>query len=296
MSVNCIKRAVLPAFQWPSRRSLLFGSTLMLGLMPTAGRSAAPSIDGREFDCVIEAQQIVKLASTALGVIAELNVDRGDLVKKGQLLGKLDDRVEVANQALAETKADNDHDILGAQARLKFLALKHGRDAQLVGTNIVSRNAADESESDMKVAAQQLETAMLNQRIARLEVQQTKVAVLQHALISPVDGVVVERLLQPGEYRNDQSPVMTLAQIDPLRVETFLPTSFYGQVTADSAAEVHPEEPIGGSYRATVTVVDRVMDAASGTFGVRLALPNPELHLPAGLKCKIHFSRPPAAG
>jgi hypothetical protein len=67
-------------------------------------------------------------------------------------------------------------------------------------------------------------------------------------------------------------------------------------VTADSAAEVHPEEPIGGSYRATVTVVDRVMDAASGTFGVRLALPNPELHLPAGLKCKIHFSRPPAAG
>jgi len=39
-----------------------------------------------------------------------------------------------------------------------------------------------------------------------------------------------------------------------------------------------------------VTVVDKVMDAASGTFGVRLALPNPDLALPAGLKCKIRFS------
>ena len=40
---------------------------------------------------------------------------------------------------------------------------------------------------------------------------------------------------------------------------------------------------------ATVTVVDRVLDAASGTFGVRLALPNPDLLLPAGIRCKISF-------
>ena len=109
-------------------------------------------------------------------------------------------------------------------------------------------------------------------------------------------SVVVERLLSPGEYRNDQSPVMTLAQIDPLRVETFLPTAFYGQVKQADVAEVHPEEPVGGTYGARVAVVDRVMDAASGTFGVRLALPNPELRLPAGLKCKVRFSRTPAAG
>jgi RND family efflux transporter MFP subunit len=270
---------------------------LALGLTALSSSArAAPPIDAQQFDCVIEAQQTVKLAATALGVIASIDVDRGDLVKQGQLLGKLDDRVEVANLALAKAKAENSHDILAAQARLKFLALKHGRDAQLVGTNIVSRNTADESESDMKVAAQQLETAVLNQRIAQLEVQQTEAAVEQHALISPIDGVVVERLMHPGEYRYDQAPVMTLAQIDPLRVETYLPTAFYGQVRQDDVAEVHPEEPVGGSYRATVTVVDRVIDAASGTFGVRLKLPNSELKLPAGLKCKVQFSRPPAAG
>jgi multidrug efflux pump subunit AcrA (membrane-fusion protein) len=52
---------------------------------------------------------------------------------------------------------------------------------------------------------------------------------------------------------------------------------------------VRPEVPVGGTYPARVTVVDRVVDAASGTFGVRLQLPNPGYRLPAGLKCKTRF-------
>ena len=46
---------------------------------------------------------------------------------------------------------------------------------------------------------------------------------------------------------------------------------------------------IGGVHRAEVTVVDRVVDAASGTFGVRLALPTPDYALPAGLNCRVRF-------
>jgi hypothetical protein len=52
---------------------------------------------------------------------------------------------------------------------------------------------------------------------------------------------------------------------------------------------VKPDSAIGGTYAATVTVVDEVFDAASGTFGVRLKLPNPELRLPAGVRCRISF-------
>ena len=50
-----------------------------------------------------------------------------------------------------------------------------------------------------------------------------------------------------------------------------------------------PEAPIGGQYTAEVKIVDRVIDAASGTFGVRLELPNPGYRLQAGLKCKVIF-------
>jgi len=52
---------------------------------------------------------------------------------------------------------------------------------------------------------------------------------------------------------------------------------------------VIPEQPIGGSYTAQVQVVDLTVDAASGTFGVRLTLPNPGNRIPAGVKCRARF-------
>jgi membrane fusion protein, multidrug efflux system len=55
---------------------------------------------------------------------------------------------------------------------------------------------------------------------------------------------------------------------------------------------VRPNQPIGGSYNAVVSIVDAVFDAASGTFGVRLNLPNPDYRLPGGLRCHVDFNVP----
>ena len=85
---------------------------------------------------------------------------------------------------------------------------------------------------------------------------------------------------------------MKLAQLDPLRVEVFVPISMLGRIRVGMQAEVMPEEPVKGTFKARVIVVDRVADAASGTFGVRLELPNPGYRLPAGLKCKVDLGVP----
>jgi len=101
-------------------------------------------------------------------------------------------------------------------------------------------------------------------------------------------GVVVERYKSPGEYVEDQ-PVLKLAQIDPLNIEVILPLALFDTIKVGAQAEIMPEKPVGGIYRADVTIVDRVIDASSGTFGVRLEMPNPELKIPAGLRCDIRF-------
>jgi RND family efflux transporter MFP subunit len=250
---------------------------------------AAPPIAPESFDCVIEAKETVKLASSALGMVGELRVDRGDMVRTGQVLGNLDDRVEQANLDVARAKAANDFEIAAHKARLTYLREKFDRADQLVGSRIVSRNTRDEALSDMQVEEQQLRLSSLQHAEAQLEAKQAEAVLRQRSIISPVDGVVVERLLSVGEYRNDTTAIMTIAQIDPLRVEVFVPTIYYGQIGVGDVAHVHPQEPVGGEHNASVTVVDKVIDAASGTFGVRLTLPNPDLALPAGLKCKIRF-------
>jgi multidrug resistance efflux pump len=107
---------------------------------------------------------------------------------------------------------------------------------------------------------------------------------------SPINGVVVERTLGPGEYAYDQSHLMTVSQIDPLYVEVYVPLSQFGRIRLGMSAEVYPEDPVGGRYAAIVVVVDQVFDAASGTIGIRLELPNPDYALPAGLKCRARFA------
>lgn len=80
---------------------------------------------------------------------------------------------------------------------------------------------------------------------------------------------------------------MKLAQINPLNVEVVMPVEIFGTIHVGMTGEVNLEPLIKGRFRARVTVVDRVVDAASGTFGVRLELPNPDFAIPAGIKCMV---------
>ncbi|MBC7144257.1 MAG: hypothetical protein H5U24_02510 [Thioclava marina] len=83
-----------------------------------------------------------------------------------------------------------------------------------------------------------------------------------------------------------------LAQIDPLHVEVFLPTAMYDQVAKGQVEKVCPAAPLSEEYDAMVIVGDKVFDAASDTFGVRLVPANPEGKLPAGIDCTVSFPQP----
>jgi multidrug efflux pump subunit AcrA (membrane-fusion protein) len=164
--------------------------------------------------------------------------------------------------------------------------------ARLRKTDNVAVSTADEAETSARVAESELREAQVTIELAKLDLARAEEVLRQRTIRSPIDGVVVERKLGPGEYAFDQAHLVTVSQIDPLRVETFLPLSQFGRIRPGMTAEVEPEDPVGGKYTATVTVVDHVFDPGSGTIGVRLELPNPGNALPAGLKCQVHFLRP----
>ena len=73
------------------------------------------------------------------------------------------------------------------------------------------------------------------------------------------------------------------------RVEVIVPVSVFGKIRVGQKAIIQPESPMVGNYPAEVAIVDRVADAASGTFRVALDLPNPDYSLPSGLKCMVQF-------
>jgi RND family efflux transporter MFP subunit len=253
--------------------------------------TASPAL-AEDFACLIEPRQLLKLATPVQGVVAAVPVERGDLVRKGQMVAKLDTAVEEANLLIARLRATNDAEILGVQARLDFLRRKLARKDRLQNNTYGSAQELEEAQSDVRVAEAQLRGNAMNFNQAKLEAVRAEGLLRQRQILSPVNGVVTERALGEGEYVNDQAHILTIAEMDPLRVETYLPISVYGQVKVGDIAEVLPEAPVGGRYQARVVVVDQVFNAASKTIGVRLELPNPELRLPAGIHCLLRLGAP----
>jgi RND family efflux transporter MFP subunit len=159
----------------------------------------------------------------------------------------------------------------------------------LVQRQDVNENALDEVQTKAEVGALRVQQAQMDQRVAALTAERTERLLDLKQIRSPLDGVVIERKMSVGEYVYEQTPVMTIAQIDPLSVELIVPAARYGQIHVGGGARVHPDAPVGGDYPATVEVVDPMIDASSGTFGVRLKLANPDHLIPAGLRCAVQL-------
>ena len=249
----------------------------------------AVAAQAAEYDGVIEPYRVVKLGSGVPGILETVDVERGDFVKKGQVVATLQSGVEKATMEAARARAEMEAAIKAKQARLDFSKRKKNREEELYKKEVLPFGQMDETETTRMMAEMDLQEGLENKRLAELEYQRSVEMLNRLTIRSPINGVVMERLLFPGEYIENQ-PVLKLAQLDPLNVEVILPVNLFLSIKVGMRARVIPEAPVGGQYIAEVKIVDRVIDAASGTFGVRLELPNPNHRLPAGLKCKVIFS------
>lgn len=253
--------------------------------------SASWPLAAKQQECLIEPSQVIEIRSPIEGLIEKVNVDRGDTVKKEQVLISLDMGVERARYEQAKYKSTMHGAQMAAQSRLEFNSKKFDRDHELHKDQYVSANTLDESESGKKVAAADLLAARDNNKVSGLEVREYEELMRLKALKSPFDGVVIERLHHPGEVAepSDQTPILKLAKIQPLFIEVVLPASALGKIKVGEEYKITPQPEGLSTFTAKVTVVDPVLDAASGTLGVRFETPNPERKTPAGVSCQIEL-------
>lgn len=254
----------------------------------TYGSAADTSTSTSELDCLIEPYVVVDVSSPVVGILEKVAVDRGDPVKQHQVLAELKSGVEKANVRLARRRAQMREEIEERQARLAFARRTKVRSDDLFKRKVISFEDKDKADTDLMLAESQLNIAEVNKELAELELQRAIETLKLRTVRSPIKGVVVERFLSPGESA-ENGPILKLAQIDPLNVEVIAPVEMFGSIKRGMRAHVMLENPKSHQYEAKVRVVDGVVDAASGTFGVRLELPNPKRKIPAGIKCKVKF-------
>lgn len=238
-----------------------------LGAKPAAVAGAQNGNRGKgigdDMDCLVEPSLIVNVGSPVEGTIAQVLVDRGANVAAGQVVARLNASVEAATLQLR-------------QAQEEYGQRKVRRNEELFKKDLISASDKDELETQT--------------RLASLERKQQQAVLALRTITSPVNGVVVERFLSPGDHIA-QEKILKLAQIDPLNVEVVVPVELFGSIKTGMNGQVRLAALGGATYNAKVTVVDRVIDAASGTFGVRLQLRNPNNKISAGLRCSVKFGK-----
>jgi membrane fusion protein (multidrug efflux system) len=215
----------------------------------------------------LEAWQDLLLAAEISGPVEWVGFQEGARVKKGALLVKIDTLSLQAN--LNSSRAEY-------ELRRKTLA----RQQELVAEKLVS-----EQDMDNAVGALEMATAALRNAEIMLERARLK---------APLDGLIEERLVEPGEYVKTGDPLLRLVQIDQLKVNVDVPEKDVlflhpGDEVEVLAAQPGVEKPL--SLRATLIHVSYVADAPTRTYGVRLKVDNRAATLRPGMIVRARFLR-----
>ncbi len=225
---------------------------LMLGLAPATAQLP------QALSCLLEPSFDARLGSPAEGRLEEVLVDRSDVVRRGQLLARLNSGVERAALEFQRT-------------RVGFAERKQQRSAELRANRLISEQEVDELATEFELAKRELA-----EREAVLQLREIR---------SPVDGVIVERFHNVGDIVQSER-VFRLLRLDPLYVELVMPVGLFGTFQVGDTRRIRIMQ-LGEVHTVEVRTVDRVVDPGSNTFRVRLTLPNADLRIPSGLRCEL---------
>lgn len=242
--------------------------------------------------CLLEPDRVAEVGSPVVGIVGAVNVERGAAVRKGQVLATLRSDVEHASVNVAKTRSQAEADVRTAEANLKLARITQQRGEELVGKKFISQQALDKSIAETAVAEQKLKLAREQLEVWGSELGLARAQLGQRSIRSPLDGIVAERYVWPGE-RVEEKALFKVVKINPLRVEMVLPAVLYGTLSKDMFIKVTPELPGSEPMEAKVILVDRTIDGASNTFRVRAEIPNEDMVLPAGVRCKAELPDPP---
>jgi len=249
---------------------------------------ASPRARAAELDCLVKPEMYVELSSPVDSVMEKMLVETGDTVARGQPLAQLEASVERARVRLARLQAKSVSEIKNREEQLRYTKQYHARMADLLSQNSVSQYEADKAATEVAIAQIELNKANEKWRIAQSNLELAQAQLALRTIRSPIDGIVVDRYAMVGESVSDRT-IMKLAKVNPLKVELIAPTEYFGLIQKGMEVEIYPEQPSNQVFIATVTVVDQLIDPASGSFTVRMLLPNPEDKLVGGVNCLANF-------
>lgn len=280
---------------------IIAATVLLTGCGSTKGPGATPAatVSGVSLETVqpqtvpetYEAVGTIRSATTSTlgaelsGTVHEIRVKPGDRVKRGEVLAVLDDRnprtqLAAAEAGVVESKegfAEADQALQAATAERKLAELTYHRYQDLLAKSSVTQQEFDNAETHYKsaVANEAALEARKRQMAARGQQAQSQQDSAQTVLsysqiVSPMDGMVTARLVDPGTLVMPGAPIFTVEDTAHYRLEASVPEELVPKVRQSQQVPVWTEH---AQVTGSVTEIVPAADPGSRTFLVKLALP-----------------------
>jgi RND family efflux transporter MFP subunit len=256
----------------------------------------------------LAAEDQVVVGTKVPGRLAEIAVDMGTPVRRGQVVARLDAsdyrlRVAQAEAALQQARVrlglpatgtdervDLEQTSIVRQARavLEEAKLTRDRSLKLMEQDLIARALLDTAEANLKVAEGRYHDALeevrnrqalLSQRRSELELARQQLA--DTAMASPIDGAVAVKQASVGEYLAAGAPVATVVRLHPLRLRVNVPEREAADVRTGQAVRLTVEgDPT--VYRGRVVRLSPIVQEQNRTLSVEAEVPNERAVLKPG--------------
>ncbi len=242
----------------------------------------------------------VTVSAEAEGRVEQVLVDVGDRVSKGQLLARISPvefelTMEQQRAALAQARArlglsasDGElkdvrqaAEVKKAAADLADAEQRFKRAESLLESGVIARQMYDEAEARHKAAKATYDLAVQQVENLRASMQQTQATLnlankrLKDTQIrAPFAGAVKERSVTTGQYLKIQTPVMTLVNVDPLRVRLNVPEKMSPWVRVGRSVNLTLEAFPGRTFAGRIARINPSVDEKTRTFEVEALVAN----------------------
>jgi len=242
---------------------------------PTSVRTwevvAQPLEAFEDFTGEILADIVVDVAPVEAGRLVELAVDEGAEVIAGQIIGRVDDELQAlrrgeltAQRTSAERRSEQ------AEAEIQELERDIERRRPLVERGAFSSAELERLEDRLAVLRTAVETVRAQERevdaLSRTAAQQ----LARRAIVAPISGTVVARMLDPGAMVSAQTPIVTMVDTSSLELIARIPERRLAQVQLGSRAYITLDAAPGETLNAEITRIGQVVDRTSRTVEIRL--------------------------
>jgi RND family efflux transporter MFP subunit len=266
-------------------------------LAPVVSRSLSRTV---ELPAEIQPFLSVTLHAKVAGYVEKVHVDRGSVVKEGQLLIELSAPEIAARIAEAEFKVQvADSERIQAEAKLAASQATYERLKKAAETpGAVAGNELIQAEKEVDAARALVRSRQETTRAAQATVQSEKALEVYLRITAPFDGVVTERLVHPGALAspNTDSALLVIQQVSHLRVTVAVPEEEVGGIARGARVDFHVPAFPERNYVGTVARIAHSLDPKTRTMPVELDVHNSDGSLSPGMypsvKWPVRYSHP----